>query len=99
MEPNWSDVGSGWFLERIDVKGPGDQRLSFPCNTWLGKSDAGDFDGDHACSFVWNKSNVLTFKQSRMPLHKIFYKCNKDALGHHDSANVADPASAARSAL
>ena len=46
MEPSWTDVGSGWFLDRVEVNGPGDQKLTFPCNTWLGKSDAGDYDGD-----------------------------------------------------
>lgn len=45
MEPSITEVGSGWFLDRVDVTGPTGDKISFPCKTWLGKSDAGDFDG------------------------------------------------------
>ena len=30
MDPSWTDVGSGWFLDRIDVTAPDDSKLSFP---------------------------------------------------------------------
>lgn len=37
--------GTGWYLEEIMVSGEDGTKQSFPCNCWLGKSDAGDFDG------------------------------------------------------
>lgn len=49
MEPSITEVGSGWFLDRVDVTGPTGDKISFPCKTWLGKSDAGDFDGEELC--------------------------------------------------
>ena len=40
-----SDLGSGWYLDRIEVMGPEGAVWSFPCHNWLGKSDAGDHRG------------------------------------------------------
>ena len=45
MEPSVSDLGSGWYLDRIEVMGPEGAVWSFPCHNWLGKSDAGDHRG------------------------------------------------------
>ena len=45
LVPNPSDKGTGWYLEEIMVSGEDGTKQSFPCNCWLGKSDAGDFDG------------------------------------------------------
>jgi len=43
-----SEVGSGWYLDRIEVMGPEGTQSSFPCHNWLGKSDAGDHRGARA---------------------------------------------------
>ena len=40
-----SDLGSGWYLDRIEVMGPEGAVWRFPCHNWLGKSDAGDHRG------------------------------------------------------
>ena len=40
-----SDLGSGWYLDRIEVMGPEGAVWCFPCHNWLGKSDAGDHRG------------------------------------------------------
>ena len=45
MVPSATETGTGWYLEEIIVSSEGSPRQSFPCNCWLGKSDAGDFDG------------------------------------------------------
>ncbi len=48
VEPSVSEVGSGWYLDRIEVMGPEGTQSSFPCHNWLGKSDAGDHRGARA---------------------------------------------------
>ncbi len=45
VEPSESDLGSGWYLDRVEVIGPDGGVLRFPCHNWLGKSDAGDHRG------------------------------------------------------
>ena len=45
VEPSVSDVGSGWYLDRIEVMSPEGAVWRFPCHNWLGKSDAGDHRG------------------------------------------------------
>ncbi|KAK9827711.1 hypothetical protein WJX81_003442 [Elliptochloris bilobata] len=45
VEPSMSDLGSGWYLDRIEVMGPEGALRRFPCHNWLGKSDAGDHRG------------------------------------------------------
>ena len=45
VEPSVSDLGSGWYLDRIEVMGPEGAVWRFPCHNWLGKSDAGDHRG------------------------------------------------------
>lgn len=39
--PSPSTAGGGWYLDRIEVTGPGGEHWNFPCASWLGKSDAG----------------------------------------------------------
>jgi hypothetical protein len=55
VEPSVSEVGSGWYLDRIEVMGPEGTQSSFPCHNWLGKSDAGDHRGARAprCPAAW----------------------------------------------
>lgn len=45
-KPGDSDVGVGWFLDTVEVSGPGENTWRFPCSHWLGKSDAGDYVGE-----------------------------------------------------
>ncbi|GAB4818699.1 hypothetical protein N2152v2_005745 [Parachlorella kessleri] len=42
--PSPSAQGTGWYLDRIEVAGPGGEQWTFPCASWLGKSDAGGDD-------------------------------------------------------
>ena len=54
MGPKAEEAELGWYLEEVAVTSEGQDKQSFPGNCWLGKSDAGDFDGArqtmHACS-------------------------------------------------
>ena len=43
-----SELGSGWFLERIVVTGPEGQEMMFPCHAWIGETDDGSNTG--ACT-------------------------------------------------
>ena len=36
--------GIGWYLEKIQLRGK-EGVIEFPCHAWLGKEDAGDFNG------------------------------------------------------
>ena len=36
-----SEIGSGWFLERVSVTGPEGHVTTFPCHAWVGESDDG----------------------------------------------------------
>lgn len=38
-------LGDGWFLEQVEVESPDGQFYLFPCHSWLGQSDCGDFNG------------------------------------------------------
>eukprot|EP00803_Ostreobium_quekettii_P005016 evm.model.scf_3110.2 EVM.evm.TU.scf_3110.2 scf_3110:7571-12670(-) len=40
-----SESGSGWFLDKVVVTGPGGEGVQFPCKQWLGDSDDGDITG------------------------------------------------------
>jgi protein phosphatase PTC7 len=42
---------SGWYLDRVEVTGPGNERLTFPCGAWLGRSkeEAGGFGQVAGC--------------------------------------------------
>jgi hypothetical protein len=34
-----SELGSGWFLERVEVTGPDGAVVTFPCHAWIGEPD------------------------------------------------------------
>jgi hypothetical protein len=36
-----SDVGLGWYLDRIEVTGPDNDVRTFPCGAWFGKGEGG----------------------------------------------------------
>jgi hypothetical protein len=36
---NASELGSGWFLERVKVFGPEGHETLFPCHAWVGEPD------------------------------------------------------------
>jgi len=38
-------LGEGWYLQQVEVEGPGRERTVFPCNSWLGESDCGGYVG------------------------------------------------------
>jgi hypothetical protein len=40
-----TDTGDGWYLEQVNVVGPQNDVHIFPCNSWFGHSDCGDFSG------------------------------------------------------
>ncbi len=37
--------GIGWYLQKILITGR-EGKIEFPCHAWLGKDDAGDFNGE-----------------------------------------------------
>lgn len=41
-------TGDGWFLEAVVVHGPNGEHFLFPCNSWFGQSDCGDYEGMEA---------------------------------------------------
>ncbi|KAK9806298.1 hypothetical protein WJX72_009199 [[Myrmecia] bisecta] len=45
VPPSSTELGTGWFLDRIEVTSSQGGSWRFPCNSWLGKSDAGDVSG------------------------------------------------------
>ena len=40
VEVSSSETGTGWFLHQVDVTSPEGTTIHFPCNSWIGKSDA-----------------------------------------------------------
>lgn len=40
-----TDTGEGWYLEAVVVHGPQGEHYLFPCNSWFGHSDCGDYEG------------------------------------------------------
>jgi hypothetical protein len=47
-----TELGSGWFLERITVKQPDGVKITFPCHAWLGLPDDADDSTTGAPSFA-----------------------------------------------
>lgn len=41
-----TDTGEGWYLEAVVVHGPEGEQYLFPCNSWFGHSDCGDYEGE-----------------------------------------------------
>lgn len=41
-----TDTGEGWYLEAVVVHGPQGEHYLFPCNSWFGHSDCGDYEGE-----------------------------------------------------
>lgn len=41
-----TDTGEGWYLEAVLVHGPHGEQYLFPCNSWFGHSDCGDYEGE-----------------------------------------------------
>jgi hypothetical protein len=41
-----TDTGEGWYLETVVVHGPQGEHYLFPCNSWFGHSDCGDYEGE-----------------------------------------------------
>ena len=39
-----SAAGAGWYLDRIEVTGPDGLHWTFPCSSWLGRSDTDPAD-------------------------------------------------------
>ena len=46
IQSSVSELGTGWFLERVDLTLPTGERLTFPCGHWIGKSDETDIAGE-----------------------------------------------------
>ena len=40
-----AEVGNDWYLDRIEVTGPGGVRWQFPCDAWLGRQEGDDYEG------------------------------------------------------
>src|SRR5262245_49580267 len=40
VEAGASEAGTGWFLHQISVNSPEGATWNFPCNSWIGRSDA-----------------------------------------------------------
>jgi hypothetical protein len=40
-----TDTGDGWYLDQVNVVGPQNDVHIFPCNSWFGHSDCGDYAG------------------------------------------------------
>jgi len=59
-----TDTGEGWYLEAVLVEGPAGERLVFPCNSWFGQSDCGDYqlEPSKSCSY-WSVT------QTKRPFH------------------------------
>ena len=49
-----TDTGEGWYLEAVVVHGPHGEHYLFPCNSWFGHSDCGDYEGgcDGGCGWL-----------------------------------------------
>lgn len=45
MQSTVSELGTGWYLERLDLTLPSGERLTFPCGHWIGKSDETNIEG------------------------------------------------------
>lgn len=45
-----TDTGEGWYLEAVVVHGPAGEHYLFPCNSWFGHSDCGDYEGETAAA-------------------------------------------------
>ena len=51
-EASTSEPGTGWFLNQITVTTPEGTLWHFPCNSWIGETDA---DGLHCECLIQNK--------------------------------------------
>lgn len=52
-EPNEWEGGVGWFLDYVEVAGPGNELRTFPCSNWLGHSAAdGQFSGERERNLI-----------------------------------------------
>jgi protein phosphatase PTC7 len=40
-----AEAATGWFLDRVEVAGPGGARWTFPCGAWLGRAGDGSAAG------------------------------------------------------
>jgi hypothetical protein len=40
-----TDTGEGWYLDHVEVDGPQGDHYAFPCHSWFGRSDCGDYTG------------------------------------------------------
>lgn len=43
---SFGDTGDGWFLDEVQVRTPEGRDYYFPCHSWLGPSDCGDYIGE-----------------------------------------------------
>jgi protein phosphatase PTC7 len=41
----YTGTGDGWFLEMVEAAGPHGEVVRFPCHSWFGHSDCGDYVG------------------------------------------------------
>lgn len=41
-----AELGSDWYLDRIEVTGPEGVCWRFPCDAWFGRGEGGDYTGE-----------------------------------------------------
>jgi hypothetical protein len=51
-----SELGSGWFLERVVVTGPDGNTATFPCHAWIGETDDGSGTGEFSAPLAHAKN-------------------------------------------
>ncbi len=45
-----AELGSDWYLDRIEVTGPEGVCWRFPCDAWFGRTEGDDYTGADCCS-------------------------------------------------
>jgi hypothetical protein len=56
-----TDTGEGWYLEAVVVHGPHGEHYLFPCNSWFGHSDCGDYEGERLGTACMHRCGPSSF--------------------------------------
>lgn len=64
-----TEVGSGWFLQQVEVRGPDGQLWLFPCHSWLGESDCGNIAGPLERNLLLLKASSADEVVASQPVH------------------------------
>jgi hypothetical protein len=64
-----TDTGEGWYLEAVVVHGPEGEHYLFPCNSWFGHSDCGDYEGEQATVLEWRQLHCAVLSTSEADVH------------------------------